>query len=186
MTQDIVFIDYQISEGFQEKMIAIRSVLEASITNLAIWAIWYLYEYREFGELQFNRECDNIVAVLYFVLTAVLFYKWNKDRDQYLDIIQKIYLNNSVTPQKVKKEDDYKEVKIKFKTTNDVMNFISISNRFEGDITVYDGHLDFDGKSTVAMMNIPVNSILRVQIITTNPDEEKEFYETIKDYEVMN
>ena len=167
-------------------MIITKSIFNAVITNLAIWAVWYLCEYREFGELQFSRECDNIVAVLYFVLTVVLFYKWNKDREQHLELIKEIYSNNNVTPKKIRKEGNYKEVKIKFKTTKDVMNFIAISNRFEGDITVYDGHLDFDGKSTVAMMNIPINSILRVQIITTNPDKEKEFYETIKDYEVMN
>lgn len=46
------------------------------------------------------------------------------------------------------------------------------------------GHIDFDGKSTVGMMNIPINKILNVKINSVNPDEEKKFYEMIKEYEV--
>lgn len=76
------------------------------------------------------------------------------------------------------------KIKIKFSNTKDVLNFVSLSNEFSGDILVSYGHIDFDGKSTVGMMNIPINKILNVQINTVDSDEEKKFYEMIKEYEV--
>lgn len=59
-----------------------------------------------------------------------------------------------------------------------------MANDCNGDIIVSYGHIDFDGKSTVGMMNIPVNKILNVQINSINPDEEDNFYEMIKEYRV--
>lgn len=59
-----------------------------------------------------------------------------------------------------------------------------MSNEFSGDILVSYGHIDFDGKSTVGMMNIPINKILTVQTNSVNPDDEEKFYEMIKEYEV--
>ena len=43
------------------------SLLIAFIINLAITTIWYRLEYQQFGELQWNRKCDNVVSVLYFI-----------------------------------------------------------------------------------------------------------------------
>ena len=76
------------------------------------------------------------------------------------------------------------KIKIKFSNTKDVLNFVSLSNEFNGDILVSYGHSDFDGKSTVGMMNIPINKILTVQINSVNPDEEKKFYKIIREYEI--
>lgn len=76
------------------------------------------------------------------------------------------------------------KIKIKFLNTNSVLDFVSMSNEFNGDIIVSYGHIEFDGKSTIGMLNIPINKILNVQINSVNPDEEKKFYEMIKEYEV--
>lgn len=76
------------------------------------------------------------------------------------------------------------KIKIKFLNTNSVLDFVSMSNEFNGDIIVSYGHIEFDGKSTIGMLNIPINKILNIQINSVNPDEEKKFYEMIKEYEV--
>ena len=52
------------------------SLLVAFIINLAITAIWYRLEYLQFGELQWNRKCDNVVSVLYFIALWIGFSKW--------------------------------------------------------------------------------------------------------------
>lgn len=43
--------------------------------NLAVLAIWYILEYQQFKELQWNRKCDDVVWVIYIVVVAILFYK---------------------------------------------------------------------------------------------------------------
>ena len=45
--------------------------LKALIVSMAISAVWYGYEWKQFKELQWNRQCDNIVWILYF---GVLWY----------------------------------------------------------------------------------------------------------------
>lgn len=77
-----------------------------------------------------------------------------------------------------------RKIKIRFKCTEGVLKFVSIANEYNSDIIVSYEHIDFDGKSTVGMMNIPINKILNVQINSVTPDEEKKFYEMIKEYEV--
>ena len=52
------------------------SLLIAFIINLAITTIWYRLEYLQFGELQWDRKCDNVVGVLYFIALWIGFSKW--------------------------------------------------------------------------------------------------------------
>ena len=52
------------------------SLLIAFIINLAITTIWYRLEYLQFGELQWNRKCDNVVSFLYFIALWIGFSKW--------------------------------------------------------------------------------------------------------------
>lgn len=49
--------------------------IKALVTNFAITAVWYWYEYKQFGELQWNRKCDNVVWCLYLI---VLWYAFKK------------------------------------------------------------------------------------------------------------
>lgn len=46
---------------------------KALIVNLAVAAIWYMAEYQQYGELQLDRECDNIVFWVYLVILWYLF-----------------------------------------------------------------------------------------------------------------
>lgn len=53
----------------------IKSFVKALTINLAVIAIWYASEWMQFGELQFNRECDNIVNTIYLFILWYLFYE---------------------------------------------------------------------------------------------------------------
>ncbi|MBQ8662492.1 MAG: hypothetical protein IJ471_01405 [Eubacterium sp.] len=48
----------------------------AVLVTLAIIAVWYGLEYQQFGELQWNRRCDEVVAILYFIALWIGFSKW--------------------------------------------------------------------------------------------------------------
>lgn len=47
--------------------------IKALIVSLAVSAVWYGLEWLEFKELQWNRECDNVVWVIYFIILWWLF-----------------------------------------------------------------------------------------------------------------
>jgi hypothetical protein len=49
--------------------------IKALIVNFAVSAVWMASEYAQFGELQYGRECDNIVFWLYLCITWCLFLK---------------------------------------------------------------------------------------------------------------
>lgn len=49
--------------------------IKACIVSLAISAVWFVLEYAQFGELQGNRECDNVVFILYLI---ALWYAFSK------------------------------------------------------------------------------------------------------------
>lgn len=48
----------------------------STLISFAITAIWYLLEYEQFGELQFDRKCDCVVWILYWIALCVGFSKW--------------------------------------------------------------------------------------------------------------
>ena len=56
----------------------IKSLIVALVINYAISAVWYISEYKQFGELQWNRKCDNIVSTLYLIVLWIAFSKWFK------------------------------------------------------------------------------------------------------------
>lgn len=59
-------------------MTTIKSLIVALVINYVITAIWYIFEYKQFGELQWNRKCDNIVSILYLIALWIGFSKWFK------------------------------------------------------------------------------------------------------------
>lgn len=69
-------------------------MIKSLIVNLAISAIWMVFEYVQFGELQFNRGCDNIVFAIYFGVIWFLFYKIDKDKNLYTKELIKLCKNN--------------------------------------------------------------------------------------------
>lgn len=69
---------------------------------------------------------------------------------------------------------------IKFCSTKSVLNFIDFVNDFESNITIYDGHIEIDAKSTIGMMNIPINKMLRVEINAISDMERDKFMRGMK------
>lgn len=51
--------------------------IKALTVNFAITAIWYGLEWKQFGELQLNRNCDSVVSFLYF---GVLWYLFSNQK----------------------------------------------------------------------------------------------------------
>ena len=45
----------------------IKGFIYAVLISLSITAVWYVCEYKQFGELQWDRECDSIVSILNFI-----------------------------------------------------------------------------------------------------------------------
>ena len=54
----------------------IKSFLISVLITLAITAIWYGFEWIQFGELQWERECDNVVTYLYLIALTIGYTKW--------------------------------------------------------------------------------------------------------------
>ena len=53
-----------------------KTLIISTLISLAITAIWYILEYQQFGELQWGRQCDEVVFLLYFIALCVGFSKW--------------------------------------------------------------------------------------------------------------
>lgn len=52
----------------------VASFIKTFVINMSIIAVWYWLEYKQFGELQHNRECDEVVAAIYFMVIWILLY----------------------------------------------------------------------------------------------------------------
>lgn len=63
------------------------SWIKSLIINLATSSIWFGLEYIQFKELQWNRECDNVVGFIYFCIIWYLIYKREKEKNKYIDEI---------------------------------------------------------------------------------------------------
>lgn len=53
-----------------------KSILIALVISLIIWIIWTAIEFIQFGEIQNNRICDDVVFKLYYIILAIAFSKW--------------------------------------------------------------------------------------------------------------
>lgn len=54
----------------------IKSFLLSVLITLSITTIWYGLEWIQFGELQWDRECDNVVTYLYLIALTIGYTKW--------------------------------------------------------------------------------------------------------------
>lgn len=57
------------------------------VTLLAISAIWYGLEFIEFGTLCWDRKCDNIVGLLFFIALWYTNHKVNYWQNEYVQYI---------------------------------------------------------------------------------------------------
>ena len=53
----------------------LETTAKTLIINLAVLAVWYAMEWGQFGELQWDRECDEMVWYLYYMIIWYLLYK---------------------------------------------------------------------------------------------------------------
>lgn len=53
--------------------INIKGVLISFVVSFVILGVWYLYEYHQFGELQWDRTCDEVVFWLYLLAMSISF-----------------------------------------------------------------------------------------------------------------
>ena len=58
----------------------IKSWWKALVVTLAITAIWYAAEFEQFGTLQWDRWCDNVVGVIYFFVLWWAFNEIDKNK----------------------------------------------------------------------------------------------------------
>lgn len=58
--------------------VGLKAFIKACVVSLVISLIWFLVEYIQFGELQGNRICDNVVYVFYLLVLWYLFSHQNK------------------------------------------------------------------------------------------------------------
>lgn len=59
-----------------------KAGFQALIINLAVSAVWYGLEFQQFGTLQWERNCDNVVSMIYFFIIWWFAHKnndWVKD-----------------------------------------------------------------------------------------------------------
>lgn len=54
------------------------ALIKAFVVNMAISAVWYATEYIQFGELQWDRQCDNVVWYIYLGVMWYLFREREK------------------------------------------------------------------------------------------------------------
>ena len=52
-----------------------KGIIYATLISLSITAVWYAFEYMQFGELQWDRKCDSIVSILYFIALWIAYSK---------------------------------------------------------------------------------------------------------------
>lgn len=58
-------------------LLDMKAMLKATCVTLAVCAIWYFEEYKEFGAL-IQRQCDNVVGLVYFFILWYLFHEINR------------------------------------------------------------------------------------------------------------
>lgn len=67
-----------------------RALWKATIHMLAICALWYGLEFMQYGTLQWDRQCDNVIGVIFLVVLWYAYHKINYWESMYLNIVEKI------------------------------------------------------------------------------------------------
>lgn len=51
----------------------VDAFIKAILANYLMLIPWRFFEYLQFGELQLNRHCDDVVWLLYFIILYIAF-----------------------------------------------------------------------------------------------------------------
>lgn len=74
--------------------------------------------------------------------------------------------------------------KIKFKTPEEMTEFINICSTYNSDINVFDGSVILDAKSIVSMFSISNGKVVQVEMISDDEKEIERFIEKTRKFEV--
>lgn len=66
-----------------------KAGFQALIINLAVAAVWYTLEFQQFGTLQWDRSCDNIVGAIYFFIIWWFVHKNNDWIKEAINILKR-------------------------------------------------------------------------------------------------
>ena len=70
-----------------------KALWKATIHMLAISALWYGLEFMQYGTLQWDRQCDNVIGIIFLVMLWYVYHQINYWAGMYIRVINK-YVDN--------------------------------------------------------------------------------------------
>lgn len=66
-----------------------RALWKATIHVLAISALWHGLEFMQYGTLQWDRQCDNVIGIVFLVVLWYAYHRINYWVSMYIKVINK-------------------------------------------------------------------------------------------------
>lgn len=63
-----------------------RALWKATIHMLAISALWYGLEFMQYGTLQWDRQCDNVIGIIFLVVLWYAYHQINYWMEMFIQI----------------------------------------------------------------------------------------------------
>lgn len=76
-------------------------------------------------------------------------------------------------------------MKVKFGTLDNIESFLQITSQLQSDVIVSNGSIVRDGKSSVGMMDISPNSVVKVEIHAKNDSEPEQFFRKLEELGIV-
>ena len=70
-----------------------KALWKATIHMLVISALWYGLEFMQYGTLQWDRQCDNVIGIIFLVMLWYAYHQINYWAGMYIRVINK-YVDN--------------------------------------------------------------------------------------------
>lgn len=93
---------FQTRMGVKDIFKDYKALWKALVVTLAISAVWYGIEFMQYGTLQWDRKCDNVVGFIYLI---ALWYAYHSNNNLINEIIK--ICKSSRKPER--NEDSYRE-----------------------------------------------------------------------------
>ena len=85
-----------------------KALWKATIHMLAISALWYGLEFMQYGTLQWDRQCDNVIGIIFLIVLWNAYHKINYWSNMYIRVINKCVGDNNEKNNSLK-EDTFNE-----------------------------------------------------------------------------
>ena len=73
-----------------------RALWKATIHMLAISALWYSLEFMQYGTLQWDRQCDNVIGIIFLVVLWYAYHQINYWMKMFIRISESNNLSNKM------------------------------------------------------------------------------------------